>query len=155
QGGHGGSPILPVASSSTSASSSSSSSSGTGGSTVCPTGNCALRYDGVSNYVSVPTSATLDFTSTITVEAWVYYDQLANCMAIARKGPSAPATYNYWLHKNISPDDSIFWASWSAFAISGFNAVTAGTWHHMAGVYNPAANSAVVYVDGQSKGSAT
>jgi hypothetical protein len=121
---------------------------------TCPTGNCALRYDGVSNYVSVPTSATLGFTSSpLTVEAWVYFDQLANCMAIVRKGTTSSASYNYWLHKNISPDDSVFWASWSAFAVTGFTAVTSAVWHHMAGVYYPATDTAVVYVDGQSKGS--
>jgi hypothetical protein len=155
-GGHGGSPILPGPGGSTSVSVSvSSSSSGTGGSTICPTGNCALRYDGVSNYVSVPTSSTLDFTSSpLTVEAWVYFDQLANCMAIVRKGTSATA-YNYWLRKNISPADSVFWSSSSAFAVTVFTAVTPAVWHHLASVYDPATISAIVYVDGQSKGSST
>jgi hypothetical protein len=120
----------------------------------CPTGNCALRYDGASSYVSVPPNATLDFTSSpFTVEAWVYFDQLVNCMSIVRKGVT-PSDYNYWLHKNFAPEDSVLWASLS-FSLDGLHAVTAGAWHHMAGVYAPAANTAVVYVDGQSRASAT
>jgi hypothetical protein len=168
--GHGGSPVHTGSGGGT--------SSGTGGSTggtcsdgvqnqgemgvdcggpcppcACPTGNCALRFNGAGNYVSVPPSAALDFSgSALTVEAWVYFDNLNSCMAIVRKGTSSSPTYDYWLHKNQGPADSVFWASWSAFAVNGFSAVTAGAWHHMAGVYDPGAANAVVYVDGQSKG---
>jgi hypothetical protein len=121
---------------------------------ACPTGNCALRFDGVNDYVSVPDSPSLDSVGSFTVEAWMFYDQInSGCMTTVRKGTSSSPTYDYWLHKNIAPADSVFWASWTGFGVNGFGAVGGGAWHHLAGVYDKPGAGARVYVDGVLKGS--
>lgn len=113
---------------------------------ACPSGNCALRFDGIDDFVSVPSSPTLHGNAgALTVEAWIYFDDLGNCQTIARKG-TASFPYDYWLHKNFAPDDSIYWAG--SFSLVAFSAVAPAVWHHIAGVYDPAAASARVYVDG-------
>jgi hypothetical protein len=121
---------------------------------ACTTGNCALRFDGNADYVSVPASPTLDFTNeALTVEAWAYFDVLSNCMSLVRKGVTSSATYDYWLIKNFAPADSVLWGSYPWISESGFSAVTAGAWHHLAGVYDAGAATATLYVDGQNKAS--
>lgn len=116
---------------------------------ACPTGNCSLRFNGVNSYVSVPDDATLDGGGrALTVEAWVWYDSVtSNCMTTVRKGTSSSATYDYWLHKNYSPGDSLFWGSWSGFTQQAFSAIVAGQWYHYAGVYTPGGN-AEIYLNG-------
>lgn len=117
---------------------------------ACPDGNCALRFDGAGAYVEVPHDPALDGGGLpLTVEAWIYYDTIhTDCMVAVRKGTSASGTYDYWLHKNYAPDDSLLWASATGFTAVTWSAVSPGTWIHYAGVYDPAAGEARTYVDG-------
>jgi len=117
---------------------------------TCPDGNCALRFDGSDDYLTVPHDPSLTTPSTgLTVEAWVYYDQIASgCMTVARKGISGSAVQEYWLHKNISPADSTHWAGWGSWTVSSFSSVGPGTWIHYAGVYDPSTNQARTYFNG-------
>lgn len=132
---------------------------GEGPSSACPDpdGNCALRFDGLNDYVSVPDDPTLDGGGRpLTVEAWVWYDSLSTgCMTAVRKGTSSSPTYDYWLHKNISPGDSLYWGSWTGFTVVTFSAVTAGAWYHYAGVYDPTAGEARTYINGVELASST
>ena len=125
---------------------------GEGPASACPDpdGNCALRFDGSNDYVVVVDAPSLDGGGrALTVEAWVWYDSLSvGCMTAVRKGTSASATYDYWLHKNISPGDSLYWGSWTGFTVVTFGAVTAGAWYHYAGVYDPANSEARTYING-------
>jgi hypothetical protein len=75
-------------------------------------------------------------------------------MAVVRKGTASSSTYDYWLSKALSPDDTAFFGSWSGFSVTGPAAVTAASWHHLAGVYQPG-GAATIYVDGQLKGSSS
>jgi len=115
----------------------------------CPDGNCALRFDGIDDYLWVAHDSSLTMAATgLTVEAWVFYDQISSgCMTVARKGISASATQEYWLHKNIDPADSTHWAgpNWS---VTSFSAVSAGLWIHYAGVYDPSNNETRTYFNG-------
>ncbi len=122
-----------------------------------PDGNCALRFGGVDSYVSVPDDPSLDGGGrALTVEAWVWYDSLSTgCMTTVRKGTASSPTYDYWLHKNISPGDSLYWGSWTGFTVVTFSAVTAGSWYHYAGIYDPATSAARTYVNGTQLASAT
>jgi hypothetical protein len=123
---------------------------------ACPgDGNCALRFNGTNSYVTVPDDATLDGGgAALTVEAWVWYDSVtSNCMTTVRKGTSASAVYDYWLHKNYSPGDSLFWGSYPGWTTLAFSAVTSGAWYHYAGVYDPGAAEARMYVNGILVGS--
>lgn len=124
---------------------------------LCPDSNCALRFDGTGDYVEVPDSPTLDGGGrALTVEAWVYYDSVtSNCMTAVRKGTSSSPTYDYWLHKNYSPGDSLYWGSWTSYTAQAFSAVSPGRWYHYAGTYDPGRALAEMWVDGVLVGSST
>ncbi len=117
---------------------------------ACPGGNCALRFDGAGDYVRVPDDPTLDGGARdLTVEAWIWFDQVtSNCMTIARKGTASSSTYDYWLHKNMGPADSLYWASNSGYSVIGWSAVGPGQWYHYAGVYDAGSGSASIYLNG-------
>lgn len=120
----------------------------------CPDASCALWFDGVDDVVEVPHDAGLDGAGLpLTVEAWVRYaDIYSGCMTAVRKGTSASATYDYWLHKNWAPEDSTYWGSWTGFTVVSFGVVRSSAWHHLAGVYDPSAGEARMYVDGVEVG---
>jgi hypothetical protein len=67
-------------------------------------------------------------------------------MTTVRKGTASSPTYDYWLHKNWSPGDSLFWGSWTGFTVLAFSAVSPGQWYHYAGVYD--GGSASIYLNG-------
>jgi len=115
----------------------------------CPDGNCALRFDGLDDYVVVPHApALVGGGAPLTVEAWVYYDDItANCMTAVRKGTAASATYDYWLHKNWDPAENLFWGSYASHSVVG-GPVASNGWFHLAGVYDPSIGHARLYVNG-------
>ena len=124
---------------------------------ACPDGNCALRFDGVDDYVEVAHADALSIsTDGLTVEAWVYFDVLkGNCMTVVRKGTTESASFEYWLHKNWAPEDSLYWGSWPAWTVVDFEALSPQVWHHYAGVYDPVLDEARVYLDGEERTTAT
>ncbi len=120
----------------------------------CPDGNCALRFDGIDDWVQVANDTDLAINGRPwTVEAWVWFDDFDTCAAIVRKGTASSPTYEYWLHKNISPSDSGHWLSATGFSVLAFGAFDIGRWHHFAGTWQPATSTATVFVDGMSLGS--
>lgn len=123
----------------------------------CPDSDCALRFDGVNDYVEVPHDASLNTGGgAFTVEAWIYYDVIyGNCMTAVRKGTATSPTYEYWLHKNWAPEDSLHWGSWTGFTVTSWSAVSAGAWVHYAGVHDPGAGEARTYVNGVYQASQT
>jgi hypothetical protein len=116
----------------------------------CPDDNCALRFDGIDDYIEIEHAEELSIsTDGLTVEAWVYFDVLkGNCMTVVRKGTSESASFEYWLHKNWAPEDSLYWGSWPAWTVVDFDALSGQVWHHYAGVYDPDLDEARVYLDG-------
>ena len=114
----------------------------------CPDGNCSLSFDGLNDWVEVPHDPSLDVGIGLTVEAWVWHDTLTNCQTFVRKGVSSSPHYAYWLHKNVSPSDSLYWASYGGFSTSTFGAAPVGRWYHYAGVWDSARSEARTYVDG-------
>jgi hypothetical protein len=109
-----------------------------------------VRFDGSNDYILVPHDVSLDGgASPLTVEAWIYYDQIASgCMTHARKGTASSASYDYWHHKNVSPDDSLYWAGYGGYSVVTFTAVSPLVWFHYAGVHDPATGEARTYLNG-------
>jgi hypothetical protein len=117
----------------------------------CPDSNCSLDFDGIDDYIEVPHDPSLNVASTgLTVEAWIHYDALTgplqDCMTAVRKG-TTNIVYEYWLHKNLSPADSLFWAS-SSWAVNNFSIASAGSWLHYAGVADFANAESRTYING-------
>ena len=107
----------------------------------------AFSFDGVSSYVSIPDSPSLDtFVSSITVETWIKMNQLTadwNWEGIVTKGNSswrlqvtAGAQTVAFSATGVSPHADLY----------GSRNVYDGQWHHMAGVYD--GTNMFLYVDG-------
>jgi hypothetical protein len=111
--------------------------------------DCALSFDGVSTYVNVAPSSTLNVTNQLTIEAWINMAAQAggpqHYIVDSRDGSS---TGGYGL--NVDTELIQFWIGqrWPDFSVS----ITTGAWHHVVGTYD--GTTMVVYVDGTSVGSA-
>lgn len=105
----------------------------------------ALTFDGATNYVSVPSSPSLNPTSQITISAWVRANSWGGGRRIVEKGDSGN---QYRLFDN---------GGTLSFYLSGVTELDAGpvpstvVWHHIVGTYNGSTSS--VYVDGVLLGS--
>jgi hypothetical protein len=107
----------------------------------------AFSFDGMSSYVSIPNSPSLDTcVSSITIETWIKLNQLtadSNWEGIVTKGNSswrlqatAGANTVYFAATGVSPTDDIY----------GNRNVHDGQWHHVAAVYD--GTNMFLYVDG-------
>jgi len=112
----------------------------------------ALSFDGVDDYVSILHSTSLDISSVITVEAWVKADTLGSQNAIIRKGLWLPAVIKSWgldIQQIGGVKKARFFIYDGATAkIAYSGAITAGTWHHLAGTYDGA--KVDIYLDGSN-----
>jgi uncharacterized repeat protein (TIGR01451 family) len=107
----------------------------------------AFSFDGVSSYVSIPDSPSLDtFVSSITIETWIKMNQLTadwNWEGIVTKGNSswrlqvtAGAKTVTFSATGVSPNGDLY----------GSRNVYDGQWHHVAAVYD--GTNMFLYVDG-------
>jgi hypothetical protein len=107
----------------------------------------AFSFDGVSSYVSIPDSPSLDaFVSQITIETWIKSNRTNaywNWQGIICKGNSswrlqarAGATTVTFSATGVSPNGDLY----------GSRNVYDGQWHHVAGVYD--GTNMFLYVDG-------
>ena len=107
----------------------------------------AIQFDGIDDRVSVDDAVSLDVTTGLTIEAWVYPTKLNNWSTIVMKElPSSFAyvLYGWW-----------FGADAAAGTNSGGERVTSGggmlplnTWTHVAMTYNGAQQ--ILYFNGQA-----
>ena len=107
----------------------------------------AFWFDGVSSYVSIPDSPSLDtLVSSITIETWIKGNQLTaneDWEGIVTKGNSswrlqgrAEANTVAFSATGVSPNQDLY----------GSQNVNDGQWHHVAGVYD--GTNMFLYVDG-------
>jgi hypothetical protein len=107
----------------------------------------AFSFDGVSSYVSIPDSPSLDtFVSSITIETWIKMNQLTadwNWEGIVTKGKTswrlqvtARAKTVYFAATGVGPHDDLY----------GSRNIYDGQWHHVTGVYD--GTNMFLYVDG-------
>lgn len=98
----------------------------------------AVEFDGVDDYIEIPDDVGLDFTSTISVEAWIKLtDVTAGSQFPVSKGNAEPWNFQ------TSSDGSEFRffvrrASDNSYANAGFSTalLTNGEWFHVAGTFN-------------------
>jgi hypothetical protein len=107
----------------------------------------AFSLDGVSSFVSIPDSPSLDiFVSSITIETWIKVNQLtanSNWKGIVTKGNTswrlqgrAGTKTVAFSTPGVSPNGDLY----------GSRNVNDGQWHHVAGVYD--GTNMFLYVDG-------
>jgi len=101
----------------------------------------ALNFDGDDDYISIPDEEDFDFTTSMTVEAWIKVDEFdKDYQAIVTKGNDS-----WRLYRNYDTDFICFKAG-RKYLYGSIN-VNDGNWHHIAGVHNN--NEVWLYVDGK------
>jgi len=109
----------------------------------------AWDFDGADDYADVPDSGTLESMAQLTVSAWVRPDVLLQylCFPMIKEGA-------YRL--NISPDGAAHfvvrtsnngWYTAGTRANADAGSISAGTWYHLAGVYD--GQYVKFYIDGE------
>jgi len=124
----------------------------------------ALRFDGVDDYVQVADDDTLDITTAITIEAWVYMVSAPSNMRIVCKPYSTTAWTDPYADYELVVLEETGWeeypgravyfgltlgGSWTYLATTGTNMVPLNTWTHLAATYNGSAMA--IYINGQQK----
>ena len=115
----------------------------------------AVSFDGSGGYVNVPDSDGLDDFSALTVSTWFRLDGVGGAAnTLVRKNDA-------YLLQRTSGDYISFavWdgglADWKAVRTRVFDANDYGTWHHVAGVFEPDGQTYTLYLDGAEVDSAT
>ncbi|MFW0862569.1 MAG: DUF2341 domain-containing protein [Candidatus Komeilibacteria bacterium] len=113
----------------------------------------ALDFNGTTDYVAINNGQALNITGDMTVSAWAYFDVYNDKSTIVSKWGDGGVTNfswllfaNWWATGRIDFLVSGNGSSYSTVS-SADGAATAGTWHHIVGVYD-AGSFIKLYIDG-------
>jgi len=122
-----------------------------------PEGYC-LTFDGDSDYVEVPDSASLDITGAITVEAWIKPYTVSpadNWRAVVYKQRDSGPKGGYGLFVDEDQDNVYFFTYGKGVAWVGPIPLTLDEWNHVVGTFEvidgPDNDEMKIYVDGELK----
>lgn len=101
----------------------------------------SLNFDGTNDYVELPNESNFNFTSSITVEAWVRVTTFnKDWQAIVTKGDRS------WRIARYSNTNQVNFALTPVGNVTSTVSINDGNWHHVAGTYDGATMK--IYVDG-------
>ena len=108
-----------------------------------------VSFDGVDDYINIGNPVSLQLTGSMTISAWINGDIFGTNDIISKKGGSTDRGWEFLV--DFSPKKF-------AIAIADINNIVidrrsnttplAGQWYHVTGVYNAAAQSLDMYVNG-------
>lgn len=105
----------------------------------------ALKFDGINDWVTVNDSSSLDLSTDLTLEAWVYPTSLASNGTVILKEKSGGAVYNLYAYENNNVPLSSF-NDGSYRIISGIQPLPLNKWTHLVATYDGQYHR--LYVDG-------
>jgi hypothetical protein len=111
----------------------------------------ALEFDGENDQIRVPSNPSIEIAGSFTVEAWVARRMTASTVAtIVNKGTQKSAR-NYRLRVGADGLLGLFWElpDGTNRVVLGQTAIVDSSWHHVAGVFDAAAEESRLYVDGR------
>lgn len=113
----------------------------------------AFVFDGIGDRIVVPSSATLDATGPFSISAWVRRASTGSYHTIVDRGLGVSDPDSSYTLRLETTDVAIFdWEQGGTNSgITSTQTFTDGQWHHVAGVFDGAANR--IYVDGELAGS--
>jgi PKD repeat protein len=96
----------------------------------------ALDFDGVNDWVTINDSASLDFSTGMTLEAWVYPTSQSNGpnTVILKEAPGAEV-YSLYSEEELNLPASYF-NDGSYRSVTGPNRLPANTWTHLVAIYD-------------------
>jgi hypothetical protein len=113
--------------------------------------NMSMTLNGTNQYVQVPDDDTLDMAATLTVEAWVWPDNLGSAYAIVGKGYGDGGNNTEFLF-NIHGDQTlVFHGVGTGWKSSASTIPTAQQWYHVAVTLS--GGTLTFYINGQFAGS--
>ncbi len=113
----------------------------------------AVSFDGDGDYASKATTSGLGIGGSFTIELWVKADPVtwsgdANCMLLEYGNSWVPGTYQMFYEKfGDSENWKINFYGYTETVNAPFD-WDDGAWHHLAGVFDEAANTMTLYKDG-------
>ncbi|MFO1204710.1 MAG: LamG-like jellyroll fold domain-containing protein [Burkholderiales bacterium] len=106
-----------------------------------------LRFNGSNNWVTVPDKASIDLTTGMTLEAWVYPTTISSWRTVVMKEQTGSASY--WLYANNSSNRpaNVINVGGSVKQLSaGSQQLPVNTWTHLAATYD--GSNQKLYVNG-------
>ena len=115
----------------------------------------ALVFDGVNDYISVADHPSLNLTTAITIDAWIFSDNSSMAPSIVKK---ADDFSGYALELSADSSKVLFWVNLGSGGSGGWFSspagnLTQGVWTHVAGVFD--GSSVGLYLNGQFIGATT
>ena len=106
----------------------------------------ALEFDGTNDYVSVPSSSSLQLTSALTMAGWIKADSWGSGTdvdIIARKGEDNPNNYQLAIADGLA---TLYLDDGDGSGYRGDTLLNTGQWYHVAATWD--GTTVRVYVDG-------
>jgi hypothetical protein len=120
-----------------------------------PGGDYSLSLNGSTGYVNIPASGSLNISGPITIEAWIKTNSTTTQQGIIERYDWNAFAGGYGLRLTAAGTLAFFTVENSSQYdfLESAAPVTAGAWHHVAGVYNGA--QLRIFIDGALVGSQT